>query len=58
MKEDGRPTRKLSNAEKLKRQSSAEEVEYVHSEEWRRNSKHIFVISSSGKPIYSRLTNY
>lgn len=30
------------------------EVDYVHSEEWRQHRKHIFILSASGKPIYSR----
>ncbi|ELT95737.1 hypothetical protein CAPTEDRAFT_164017 [Capitella teleta] len=31
-----------------------EEVEYVHSQEWRQHRKHVFILSQSGKPIYSR----
>ena len=31
------------------------ELEYVQSDEWKYKRKHVFVLSQSGKPIYSRL---
>ena len=30
------------------------DLEYVQSDDWKHQKKHIFVLSQSGKPIYSR----
>lgn len=34
--------------------SSALEDDYVNSLEWKEKKKHIFILSSAGKPVYSR----
>ena len=31
-----------------------EEIDFVHTAEWRNKKKHIFILSEAGKPIYSR----
>lgn len=31
-----------------------EVLDYVHTEEWKKQKKHIFILSEAGKPIYSR----
>lgn len=38
--------------------TSSLDDEYLKDEEWLRKSKHVFVLSSAGKPIYSRYSSW
>ena len=31
-----------------------EELDFVHTQEWKHKHKHVFILSEAGKPIYSR----
>ncbi len=50
---DGKADKK--DAEKRMQEfEEEEELDYVHTPEWKLNKKHVFILSEAGKPIYSR----
>lgn len=42
------------SANNVSEEEEEEPVDYVRTPEWRKQRKHIFILSEAGKPIYSR----